>query len=628
MRSRRCVRDWRGVILVAAVYVYFLIFAQFAFLAILSANGIQAERLKGAMVSMAFGGILFSLLTPRIHIIGNPALRLRIGLCISVIAALLSLCPLQFASAVGVAFLIGTGLGIVTLTLVTHLAEWCGEHATHVKSGLGVGLGYLICNIPTVFAATPKLQALLSALVFVGVASLPLSITPNGASIRVHSHAQRQPNFAFLSVLIAFTALIWLDSAAFYIIQHNGALKAGTWEGNVRLWSIAGVHFVFAVASALLLRRHKIALVLTGAFAFLGAACAFLAHPSFTASARLFYPAGVSLYSVALVLYPSSLSSAQNLNERARQAGWLYAIAGWIGSALGIGMGQNLGHIPIMFVGAAGLLVLAPISIDLTRRAPREVALLTSVIAISAIALHFIPSANAENSQTAIERGKRVYIAEGCISCHSQYVRPNTSDELMWGPASTPAEVHHEKPPLIGNRRQGPDLAEVGLRRSPAWLREHLIEPRALNGNSIMPSYAYLFEDRRGSDLVAYLTSLQSGNIAAHLAEEHSWHPAASAMHLANLSEGERLYWQDCATCHESDGDARKLWSGPFNQLPLSLNQMHRSAQSQNTQQLAQIIKFGIHATDMPGHEWLSDRQVASISLWIRDNDSQTITQH
>lgn len=237
MRSRRGVRDWRGVILVAAVYVYFLIFAQFAFLAILSANGIQAERLKGVMVSMAFGGILFSLLTPRIHIIGNPALRLRIGLCISVIAALLSLCPLQFASAVGVAFLIGTGLGIVTLTLVTHLAEWCGEHATHVKSGLGVGLGYLICNIPAVFAATPKLQALLSALVFVGVASLPLSVTPNGASIRVHSHAQRQPNFAFLSVLIAFTALIWLDSAAFYIIQHNGALKAGTWEGDVRLWS-------------------------------------------------------------------------------------------------------------------------------------------------------------------------------------------------------------------------------------------------------------------------------------------------------------------------------------------------------------------------------------------------------
>ena len=40
-----------------------------------------------------------------------------------------------------------------------------------------------------------------------------------------------------------------------------------------------------------------------------------------------------------------------------------------------------------------------------------------------------------------MERGRHVYIAEGCINCHSQYVRPNTTDVAMWGPAGMPAEI-------------------------------------------------------------------------------------------------------------------------------------------------------------------------------------------
>jgi cytochrome c oxidase cbb3-type subunit 2 len=31
----------------------------------------------------------------------------------------------------------------------------------------------------------------------------------------------------------------------------------------------------------------------------------------------------------------------------------------------------------------------------------------------------------------------------------------------------------------------------------------------------------------------------------------------------------------------------------------------------------AQIIKFGIPDTDMPGHEYLSGNDISSISLWL-----------
>ena len=88
--------------------------------------------------------------------------------------------------------------------------------------------------------------------------------------------------------------------------------------------------------------------------------------------ASLFYPVGVSLYSVALVAYPSLLAPATSAQERGRQAGWIYAIAGWIGSAMGIGMGQNLGHVPAAFVLVSGLIILLRISFRSFRQRQRE----------------------------------------------------------------------------------------------------------------------------------------------------------------------------------------------------------------------------------------------------------------
>ena len=50
----------------AITYVYFLIFAQFAFLKRLATLGIADSHLKVVMGAMAAGGILLSLLTPRV----------------------------------------------------------------------------------------------------------------------------------------------------------------------------------------------------------------------------------------------------------------------------------------------------------------------------------------------------------------------------------------------------------------------------------------------------------------------------------------------------------------------------------------------------------------------------------
>ena len=39
---------------------------------------------------------------------------------------------------------------------------------------------------------------------------------------------------------------------------------------------------------------------------------------------------------------------------------------------------------------------------------------------------------------------------------------------------------------------------------------------------------------------------------------------------------------------------------------------------------LAQIAKFGIPGTDMPGHEYLSDKDIASIGLWLSQHIAQS----
>jgi cytochrome c oxidase cbb3-type subunit 2 len=126
------------------------------------------------------------------------------------------------------------------------------------------------------------------------------------------------------------------------------------------------------------------------------------------------------------------------------------------------------------------------------------------------LGLVLVPFARAEDA-ALIHRGREVYIAEGCIHCHSQYVRPGTADEERWGPAIPLSESERQRPPLFGNRRQGPDLQNVGARRTAEWQRLHLQSPRAVTPGSRMPSYAHLFSPGPASDgeaLLAYLGSL------------------------------------------------------------------------------------------------------------------------
>jgi len=623
LQAERRWEGWRGVVLVAITYIYFLIFAQFGFLKRLGELGLEGNHLKLVMGAMAAGGILTSLLAPRIRAAHRVQRRLQIALAGCALAAGIVLLPLNPLASVFVSFLIGSALGLSTVTLVTHLPLWTGQSQPLLKVGLGTGIGYLVCNYPRLFDASPQSQAIVSASVAIlgiGAAShiLPWDDLPSS----------KNAASPFLLVLACFTALVWLDSAAFFIIQNSSVLKQHTWEGTIQLWLNGGLHLIAAVASAWLLQRRGLAATLAAAFGFLACACLLLSRPAGAALASSFYPVGVSLYSVALVAYPGLLAPSATVAERGRKAGWIYAIAGWIGSALGIGMGQNLGYIPLAFVLAAAALFFSPWLWQFFKRRRRE-SLATAVLLAVAFGLHRATSVYA-GKQSLIDRGHQVYISEGCINCHSQYVRPNSADVIMWGPAENVDAVRRQQPPLIGNRRQGPDLAEVGDRRSALWLKAHFINPSGVSHASFMPSYAYLFRDDRGDALVAYMESLGSAGGRPHRIQvAERWSPSPVAMEMARHVDGAALFHQHCATCHEQDGATRVAWREDFRRLPPNLVTgplLHIATTADPASQLlriCEIIKFGLPGTDMPGHEYLPDLQVAAIAEWVRGLSAQ-----
>ncbi|CAN4272437.1 CcoO Cbb3-type cytochrome oxidase, cytochrome c subunit [Methylophilaceae bacterium] len=97
---------------------------------------------------------------------------------------------------------------------------------------------------------------------------------------------------------------------------------------------------------------------------------------------------------------------------------------------------------------------------------------------------------------TAVQlAGRDIYTREGCYNCHSQMIRPFRAETLRYGHYSVAGESVYDHPFQWGSKRTGPDLARVGGKYSDEWHRIHLIQPRDLVPESIMPAYPWLEKD-------------------------------------------------------------------------------------------------------------------------------------
>lgn len=484
-----------AVVAVASTYVYFLIFAQFGFLKAVAE--VEGEHLKVIMGIMGLCGVGASIGGAWLHREGGGKRLMGAGFALCAAAALLAMVAGNLVLLAVTSLLTGGGTGLITVTLATLLRREVGGARLGLCVGVGTGIAYGLCNVPAIFAAGVVVQASI-ALLACGAGAVAVWLFTQ----QIAEPVAGGPDYNRLGIagwVAVFFALVWLDSSAFYVIQHTTELKSGTWEGGGQLYLNAFVHLASAVLAGLLLDRRLAGCTILLAAALLITACQLIGDGQGMLSAGAFcYAAGVSFYSTALVYYPA-------YSGRAGLAALVYAVAGWIGSALGIGMAENLGRIPPGFLVAAGAVVLGAgfLRTGLARKIRPGTGGWILIVALLAM-VGRLRAAEAE-------AGRRVYIAEGCIHCHSQYVRPETADEDRYGPAHDLDELLGARPPLLGNRRQGPDLLNLALRRTREWNRAHLIAPRSLLPGSRMPSYRHLFVGNAaaGEALLDYLDTLR-----------------------------------------------------------------------------------------------------------------------
>ncbi len=110
---------------------------------------------------------------------------------------------------------------------------------------------------------------------------------------------------------------------------------------------------------------------------------------------------------------------------------------------------------------------------------------------------HYISKIDAVKPYSPLELiGRDIYIREGCYLCHSQQVRPMVHEVLRYGKQSEAGEFIYDHPFQWGSKRTGPDLARVGGKYPNMWHYRHMLNPRDVTPQSIMPIYKWLVEQK------------------------------------------------------------------------------------------------------------------------------------
>lgn len=203
-------------------------------------------------------------------------------------------------------------------------------------------------------------------------------------------------------------------------------------------------------------------------------------------------------------------------------------------------------------------------------------------------------------SEEAI-KGKALFIANGCVACHTQQVR-NLDMDKVWGErpgvaadyaAMTRPDIWRNTATLMGTERTGPDLTSVGTRQpSKEWNLVHLYNPRIVVKESIMPAYPWLFEMKAEAaegdvvvnipdayrkqegtliakaealQLVAYLQSLVQTKLPDGTKSPDFLYPkkqevlqAQGGTAIASGPDGNQLYTTHCQACHQANGEGLK----------------------------------------------------------------------
>lgn len=283
------------------------------------------------------------------------------------------------------------------------------------------------------------------------------------------------------------------------------------------------------------------------------------------------------------------------------------------------------------------------------------------------------PIPDQQDLTTAERKGLHIYVRENCMACHTQQVR-NIAMDKMWGDRpAIPSDFYYSKqrmdvwrqsPSILGSERTGPDLTNIGKRQpSDDWHLLHLFNPRSVVKASVMPSYPWLFKEKdsgkinkddvvinlekefynnsgykvvateEAMQLVAYLKYLKQTDMPEGRVVD-DFIPALTKIQMEGIDaggsgglNGENLYKQTCAACHQDTGKGIK---GAFPSLV--------GSQIVNDEDHDLLIKVIIQGYDArsdygvmpPFGDQLSDAEIAAIATHERSswgNDAPAVKE-
>ena len=291
--------------------------------------------------------------------------------------------------------------------------------------------------------------------------------------------------------------------------------------------------------------------------------------------------------------------------------------------------------------------------------------ILGSLLILAAIVfvVVFIPYANRDETPSEIFRtrvqeesaGRAIYIANGCVYCHSQSIR-----SIDWGLGAEriaqSGDYVADHPILLGSQRTGPDLSQEGGEHPDDWHIAHFMNPRYTRPNSIMPAFAFLGREKMDT-LTRYVQSLGLLQADRRMDRQRFWKkeavrayaagPDANVKWLhdqiprgwrdvpnpyptteAGIARGHKIYQDFCLGCHGPVGDGMGpaqpwIFPPPFNFTLLKGREISGGI-------LYYQIMNGITGTAMPYFK----RELESEKIWdvgnyvavyfINDSDANT----
>jgi len=236
------------------------------------------------------------------------------------------------------------------------------------------------------------------------------------------------------------------------------------------------------------------------------------------------------------------------------------------------------------------------------------------------------PPEGMEPRSALAERGRQIFMQEGCWHCHTQFVRPSGEEPRRYGPPPMAMEHVDELPQLYGTRRVGQDLSRVAGKYSDDWHLAHFYNPRTVVPWSVMPGFPWLYEEQADETvvptedakaLVAYVQSIGRAVQPEMEARERTYRenfristPPPATRSLRD--RGEQLFQRECIGCHGALGDGVGDAADFLQPLPADLTVV-----DPKPAYVFEVLSLGIPGTSMPHFRQYHEQDRWAIAMYV-----------